>query len=96
MSFLIWQNQTDCRNSLKAVEDEYGCPYKLSNGYRMDQWDFDTESREGGQFGFFAPEERPKHSVEDLRDGLIAGFSEFDERPEDWLPPEEDDGNIQL
>jgi len=87
MSFLTWNNQSDARTSLNSVNTEYGCPYVLRNGYRMDQWDFDTKSDARNEWGWFGPEERPGHTEEDLDSKLVPGYTKSPNRPDDWVPP---------
>ncbi len=91
MSFVRWNNQNKCTNSLAAVNDEYGCPYELLNGYKMTLWDVMTESLAGGEWGFFAPESRPGKSEEDLMDTLDPSYTMTDEQPDGWTPEGEEE-----
>jgi len=93
MSFVKWNDKNKCTDSLTAINglNGYGCPYVLLNGYRMDQWDVMTESFAAGEWGFFAPEDRPGKSKEDLMDLLEPTFTMTDEQPEDWVSEEDED-----
>lgn len=85
MSFLTWDNERDCTDSLKALNTEYGCPYILENGYRMDEWDFLTKSDASENWGFFSPQSRSEKTVDNLRTGLISGYTEYDDKPLGWV-----------
>ncbi len=90
MSFLIWEAETDCIDSLTAVNTEYGCPYELRNGYRMDQWAFVSKSHVEENWGFHSPEIRPEKTMDGLMGDLVPGYIENDSMPRDWMAPLED------
>jgi len=92
MTFVVWNNQKAAEDSLAAVNAAYGCPYVAENGYRMDQWDNLISSRNGTQCGFYKPEERLGKEVDDLMAVLVPGFTEYEEKPIEFHPEPEDEG----
>jgi len=90
MSFLVWNNKKKGDDSLAAINDMYGCPYRAENGYRMDTWDIVIKSNTGNDHGFFKPEERLGMGMDDLMPGLMPGYVEHAKKPVDFFPP--DDG----
>jgi len=96
MSFLVWNNQQDAEDSLAAINTMYGCPYIDENGYRMDQWDIVQTSLTTGDYGFFKPEERLDHTMDELMPALIVGFVDHNEMPDEFVPEERYEGEIPL
>jgi len=88
MPFLSWNNQADADTSLAAVNAVYGCP--IHNGYTMTTWDNVTKSDAEDKWGFNKPEERLGKTSAELDAALVAGFTETANRPEDWIPEEEE------
>lgn len=90
MTFLVWNNQNDAENSLAAINDKYGCPYRAENGYRMDQWDFSIKSRMSNDYGFSKPEERLGMEMDDLVPVLMPRFTEHEKMPEEFKDDDDD------
>ena len=86
--FLFWNNEDDCNDSLFAIDAEYGCPYVLDNGYRMDTWAKPTKADTRNQWGFQAPDAMPGKSVEALNARLVPGYTRVARKADDWSPPD--------
>ena len=89
MTFLTWNNQADADTSLAAVNTLYGCKYSDNKGYVMDTWDNVTKSDAEEKWGFTKPEPRLGKTIEELEAVLIAGYTERDNKPFNWIPQEE-------
>jgi len=89
--FLTWGNQTDAENSLAAINVVYGCPYVAENGYRMDRWDFTIKSYVTEDCGFFKPKNHLGMGMPDLMSALVPGFIENQGKPDDFIPPEDEE-----
>ena len=95
MSFLIWDNESECQQSLDGINAGYGCPYELDNGYKMDQWATLTKSIVDELWGFISPQDRPGSAEEGVSaDALMLGLEGSpiieDKRPSDWTEEEDD------
>ena len=86
MTFLTWDNKADADTSLAAVNAAYGCEYTESNSYIMSMWDTVTKSNAEERWGFVKPEALLGKTEEQLISGLVAGYTEEDSIPSDWLP----------
>ena len=91
MSFLVWNNQQDAEDSLNELNNLYGCPYVLENGYRMDRWDSNTKSDVSEEWGFYSPEIRPGKALGMLMKSLAPGYIANEKRPDNWVPDEEEE-----
>lgn len=94
MSFMIWDNQGQAVSTLQKMNNGYGCPYELSNGYKMDSWDVVSKSDVSNNWGFMSPEDRPGSEeegvlAEDLMEDVDGSPNMEDERPSDWMPETE-------
>ena len=92
MTFLVWNNKQDADDSLNAINGMYGLPFEAGNGYKMDLWDSVIESNTGTDYGFYKPEERLDMGMDDLMPALVFGFTEHEEKPEDFIPEDDEQG----
>jgi len=89
MSFLVWNNQQHAVDSLDAINTVYECPYEDENDYKMDQWDVSIKSQVNDDYGFYSPETRLGHDESYMMTMLTPGYVEYEEIPDEFLPPEE-------
>jgi len=89
MSFLTWTTESDCTDSLTALNAVYSCSYVLGDGYKMDQWAFSSKSAVSETWGFASPQLRPGIIMDDLMDSLTPGYIEYDDIPAGWFPDPE-------
>ncbi len=89
MTFNTWNNRADAQTSLDEINKAYGCPYKATNGYVMDEWDFVTKSDAGDVWGFSRAEARLDKAVEELEAVLVVGSTELAKKPSNWIAEEE-------
>jgi len=89
MSFLVWENESDCKTSLDKINHEYGFPYVLSNGYSAAEWDVMTKSDAEEKWGFYAPETRLRKNgdivTEEFLMTQLEGSFEQGDRLDDWI-----------
>lgn len=82
MSFLIFDDETLADEALQRVNDNFGCPIHLPDGYVMNTWDDIIKKFDDDFWGFY-------RAPDDYMDGVDGWIDEPSKVPSDWFPPDE-------
>jgi len=87
MKFLVFDTETIANMCMVEINDAYGCPVVLPDGYKMTRWDKVIETTEGdGECGFYKPQDMVNRKSEDIMKKVSMEFQEHPELPKDYNP----------
>jgi len=85
MTFLIFDSEEDYLAAIEEVNNAYGCPIKLPNGYEMRAFVVPKEKSNGEiKWGFTKPKTRLGKTGQFVMGRIRGNFSVLSKRPRNW------------